>query len=935
MKHTLAIRLALFVSLVPIASVAAAEDPAEQLKSADELRLNGRYAEAIELYRGLSAGEEPAADQRAAVVIGLSRALEETGAWDAATEVVSAAVDQDAESAELAARLGELQFQQGRYEAAQESITAALHADSTLVAAHVVQGHLHRETGQLEDALAEYLWCVRYYNRAQPTEADTLIALSEGSLEYARWKSVSQVFNFVVNTLCPDALKDDERCWQAYYVSGGLLLEKYNRGEAVPELNEALAINPQAAPVLTALGEAELQDAELEKAEEFANRALQVNPRFPPALLLLADVALATGDTTKALDAVDRALAVNPVDQRTLARQAVCFLMEDGVPDQESLLDLFLGLAAEDGFEINSPTRFEQIVLDIAGRNPRPGYFLNLVGEHLDEQRKYAAAEQFFLQAINVMPQLAAPRTNLGLLYMRVGRIEDAERLLDEAFQADPFHVRVSNMRKVLGVLDGYETISTDHFVFRVDALDRLLAGYMAEYLESIYPELTGRYGYEPPFRTQFEIYNAAKGQGAHQWFSARMVGLPWIQTIGASTGMIVALASPTATEPFNWARVLRHEYTHILTLQMTGFNIPHWYTEALAVREEGLDMPEEWQILLLDRVPKGDVFTLETVNFGFQRPEGPDDWSMAYCQSRLYAQYMEDNYGVDSLERLLDAYRRGVSTREAIPEVFGVSVDEFETGYRQLLDEVVADIAPQRLPEGPSLEEAKAAHEADPEDLEAAGRYAVALLDARQGRSAGRLALEILEQEPLQPEAISVAARLAWARRDEDRAMELLEPAFDAENPHPEILPRLARLKLDDQQNEDAARIYEIGTQHWPLEDSFWNGLAIALWRLDETERLEPVLKRIVPRDYDNASIRKKLAEIAFADDRFDKAADWAQQALYIDMTDPEVHLLLARSCLKLERPEQAERELRVVLELEPANTAAGELLESLKQDG
>ena len=31
------------------------------------------------------------------------------------------------------------------------------------------------------------------------------------------------------------------------------------------------------------------------------------------------------------------------------------------------------------------------------------------------------------------------------------------------------------------------------------------------------------------------------------------MVGLPWIQTIGASTGMIVALASPTAVDkPFN-----------------------------------------------------------------------------------------------------------------------------------------------------------------------------------------------------------------------------------------------------------------------------------------------------------------------------------------------------------------------------------------------
>ena len=156
------------------------------------------------------------------------------------------------------------------------------------------------------------------------------------------------------------------------------------------------------------------------------------------------------------------------------------------------------------------------------------------------------------------MPQLSTPKTALGMLYMRIGKTEEATKLLDDAFKADPFHVRVSNMRKVLKLLDGYETISTDHFVIRVDSeLDKVLGQYMADYLEEIYPELTKQFGYEPPQRTHFEIYNKAKGLSAHQWFSARMVGLPWIQTIGASTGVIVALASPTAAdEPFNWAKV-------------------------------------------------------------------------------------------------------------------------------------------------------------------------------------------------------------------------------------------------------------------------------------------------------------------------------------------------------------------------------------------
>ena len=55
---------------------------------------------------------------------------------------------------------------------------------------------------------------------------------------------------------------------------------------------------------------------------------------------------------------------------------------------------------------------------------------------------------------------------------------------------------------------------------------------------------------------------------------------------------------------PFNWARVLTHEVVHVITLQQTEFNIPHWYTEALAVESEGFPRPQEWNKMLLERVP-------------------------------------------------------------------------------------------------------------------------------------------------------------------------------------------------------------------------------------------------------------------------------------------------------------------------------------------
>ena len=212
-----------------------------------------------------------------------------------------------------------------------------------------------------------------------------------------------------------------------------------------------------------------------------------------------------------------------------------------------------------------------------------------------------------------------------------------------------------------------YTSIDSPHFSVVIDPTqDELLGRYMSRYLESIYPTLTTRFGYSPPGRTKIEILKN------HQWFSGRTIGLPFVPTVGACTGRVVALASPRATRvPFNWARVLTHEVVHVITLQQTEFNIPHWYTEALAVESEGFPRPQEWNRMLLERVPKRrKLLNLDTINLGFIRPNEPDDRQMAYCQAQLYARYMLKRFGDDALIKMLMAYRRGLTTDRAIADV-------------------------------------------------------------------------------------------------------------------------------------------------------------------------------------------------------------------------------------------------------------------------
>jgi len=909
------------IGLSRLAVAAAAQDPADALKIPRDHLAHGRYDEALEVLEPLvkAAGD----DVETPLALLQAEILRVTGKREAARTVLTTALERDVESADLYAELARLHFEQGRLDDVQAALDAALKRNPDHLLARLFQAHLWTERGDLKRADDGYRWFVRYYNRAQPTDAASLLTVCRGAAQYARWHSVSQIFDFCVNTLCPDALKDDPQSWEAHALSGQLLLEKYNKAQGIPELKAALAINPRAVDVLVVLGQTAIKDFDWDEAESRAQQALAVSPKLPAALCVLAEAKLYFRELDAAEALLTEALSVNPVDQRTQALVAALRLLQDGWPAADRLQSLVSHLDQISKWTVENPTRFEQIVVEVATRNPRPGYFLTELGEQLDRFRQHAVAEPLFKQATALMPQLSEPKTALGQLYMQTGRMDDARRLLDEAFKADPYHVRVSNMRKVLKVLDDYGSVNSDHFVIRADSkLDKLLARYMSEYLEEVYPELTELFQYEPPQRTQIEIYNTAKGLSAHQWFSARMVGLPWIQTIGASTGVIIAMTSPSSLEePLNWARVLKHEFVHVLTLQQTNFNIPHWYTEALAVRSEGYPRPVEWNALLLERVPKGELKNLDTLSMGFIRAGNQANWNFAYCQSVIYAEYMVARFGEPSLARLLDAYRRNRSTDQAIPEVFGVTKEEFEKGYRDYLNQIVADI--RKTDDDPELRpnEIERAYEKNKDDPDAAARYAHLLLLIKRRDEAGKLAETVLKKQPSNAVAAFVVAILRLRDEKPQEAIQVLKPALNRQKPNRRVLELLVRTHLALKQPAETQELCELGKAHFPYHSEWWRGTAAAAKLSGDRPVRREALKTLTLIEGDDPAPRKALAEMALEDGDAEAVYQYARMALHIDVLDAEIHRLLATALRKKKDLPRALIEFETALELKPGD--------------
>ncbi|HET6883106.1 MAG TPA: tetratricopeptide repeat protein [Pirellulales bacterium] len=828
-RPTANLLLCLCLAISPQLALSADDPPAPTLVAAQHLLLTGKYAEATEAYQALVKTEPVSA------AVGLARCQQSQGQREAAEANLSQAAAAHPNAPDLYAERAALAFERGDHAAARQYVEAALKGAPDSLAAHWWQAELHRTVGEIDEAQAAYKWLVDYYNQHEEFSPDDLRWIGLGAAEYARWRRLSSQFSFLVNELYPESLKLDADYWPARYESGRLFLEKYNDPQAMRELKAALAINPNSAEAHAALAALALHDYKLDEARRELDRAQEINPELVITQQLRADMHLTNLETAEAIAVLEKARELNPVDEETLGRLAAVYAVVDGLlPDEPP------------------SQRVAALIEQVNSRNPHAGKFYYALGAALDLARRFPIAAVYYREAVVRLPQMTEPRGALGLMYMRLGNEAEAKKLLDESFDVDPFNVRVANSVKVLEVLDGYAVLETEHFVLKFDrGQEELLARYASAYLEDeVYPTLVKQFGFEPTEKSLFEIFSRARNSDAHTWFSARMVGLPFVSTVGACAGKVVALTSPRELgKKFNWARVLKHEFVHVLNLQQTDFNVPHWFTEALAVEVEGHARPPEWNVLLAERVPKGELFNLDTINLGFVRPATSNDWQMAYCQAQLYAQFMLKTYGDDALAKMLACYADNLDSRAALRRSFDVDQAAFEAGYLAHVRQVAADLKPREGADRLAFDDAQ---------------KEVAAADSDEQRLAELAGVieESAEAEPHDVRWPKLLARIYLKGGDDVRLAEALKKLADSDPDNVLVRKKLAQLALTAK-NFAAAERWAREAVHADLWDAdahrFW-GQALAGQEQYAAAMTE--LEVAVQLDPDNNEAKDALAD-------------------------------------------------------------------------
>jgi tetratricopeptide (TPR) repeat protein len=608
-------------------------------------------------------------------------------------------------------------------------------------------------------------------------------------------------------------------------------------------------------------------------AEDFADQALKINPQLTSALRLRADVYAFSGETDKALKDLQKARSINPREEETLARVASMLLAQ------------------------RKTTEFKALVKEVAQHNAKPYVFYTELAAQLDVRKGYFDAEKYFKQAVDLQPKLPEAQAGLGLLYMRLGREEEAAKILEAAYDADKFNVRVGNTLKVLDHLKRYATLQTEHFILRYDPKnDEVLAKYMGRYLEELYKEYAGLFDHRPEGRILIEVFSK------HEMFSGRVVALPDLHTIGACTGRMFAMVSIHDTskvigQPFNWVRVLRHELVHVFNLDQTRFQVPHWFTEGLAVTHEGSVPPPNWTALLAEKRHANDLLNLDNVLLGFIRPRSQQQWHQAYAQSQLYVEYLTKTYGDKAVGQMLTAFGDGLDTAQALEKVLGVKKADFEKGYRAFVTDHVKDVPVRAAAKTLSLKALKAAHEKNPADIDTTAQLAERYLQIGRGKDASALADEVLNAKRDHPLGLYVKAMTLLDKKDADLAFTLLENGVSDETKDTRPLKLLGKLQFEAKKYNAAARTFERCRKLEPYEPNWLKQLSAVYLKVDDKEKMLEIFKEVARIDPDALLPRKKLAKHFLDANDMVEAERYARKGLEIDVLDRDCQSYLLQA--------------------------------------
>ncbi|MCY3688018.1 MAG: tetratricopeptide repeat protein [Gammaproteobacteria bacterium] len=892
MLLTLALMLPLLLSTG--AALAQFDDPApgpdaaqgltndSPLYRGEELLQTGSYAAAAEIFQQADGLD------RNPGVIGASRALAAMGNLQEAMRICENLIDDDhADFPLVSTQLAEVKRMAGESAEALsilESVIDGLGVQGAPVRTLVQYAGLLQFVGRKPESYVLLEEVVDRYNDGLVFSSPDVAMVALASWMLDRFHDANSLFQ--------EATRADPRNLEAHVLWGDLFLEKYNEGEAERSYADALEINGRFTPALVGM-------AKITGDERALQRALAINPNSVPAMEILGRILQRSGREEEAVGHFSRALNLNPEALGVLSALASEAAME------ERMADYALHAAQVEAFSPNNPI------------------FLADVAEHFGGNYRFTEAVEYARAAIEADPQYWRGYTLLGSNLIRLGEEAEGRANLEIGFENDPFNVLSSNLLTVFDTLEEYATLESEHFLVHMSPRDaRILWPYMETMLEEAWDRLVEKWDFEPEYPVLIEVFENT------QDFAVRSVGLPDIgPLVGICFGKVVTLISPD-TLSANWQEIAWHEFSHVITLQMTGNRIPRWLSEGISVWEEREGRPYWGRRQGLDLVraaQNNQYLPISELNAAFSGARSNADLGFAYFQSYLVVDYIEETYGFEKLRELVVQYGLIKEDSERFREVFDVSMNQFDAGFRNWIDRRVAEINVH-------------VHQEDlPDEGEGHGHgirenSSAILSELYNNASLKQYMRTRLEQNPRDFMAHLQLGIVLFKEESFLEAREALEAAHEllpsySGYPSPPLV--MSQIYEREGNREEQHRWLEILLENLQHDDQSALILAEAALERADFERAEYYIDRALQVDPYESDVHALRARLADETGNFPLAVTEYEILLELEVSDPvEARTNLAEAYMRNDQPAAAKQQVLEALETAPSYLRAQQVL-------
>ncbi|GIV60570.1 MAG: hypothetical protein KatS3mg043_1659 [Rhodothermaceae bacterium] len=771
-----------------------------------------------------------------------------TGAYEEGLRAVETYLQRRERDPYLLHARGRLLAMLGRYDEAEQAFREALGRRPDFWRNTVELGLLLERTGRRREALRLYAAVYRRFEENALHTADDLAQAGRAAARLGAFRDANEAFR--------TAYRIDPKHAALLGWWADLFREKYNPADARRTYEEALALRPQDADLLT--GYARTFDA-FDRQEALARKALAANPRHVEALSLLAGLHLLDGDDDAAAARAREALAVNPHDLTALGHLAATYYLRG---DSAA----FAATAAR-------------------VTHPAPAPFYLTLARDAELRFRYDDAAAFARRAVTVAPDDAATHAMLGTALLRTGSFHEARRHLEIAYERDPFNLFVANTLTMLDTVDEHFTrLESPHFTLLLHRNDAgVLGPLVLEQAEAAFADLAARYPYRPPGKIVLELYDE------HSDFAVRVAGLPHAGLLGVSFGDIVAMDSPRARagEAYNWARTLRHELAHTFSIGASKHRVPRWFTEGLSVYEEQRFRPawgRDMDLELLAAFDRGQLLSLHEIDRGFTRPTFPGQVMLSYYHAGQVVGFLVEHHGFEAVAAILQDLGAGRSMDEAVRAATGQPLDALDAAFRAhlrrersrlaaLLETLPGDAtAPDfaGAPDNPFFRALRAGH-----DALRTGR-----LDEAETRF--RQALTLYPDYARDASPYHGLAAVYRARADTAALVDILTRFLDVSDAGAAEARELAALHRAAGRTEAARRYLERTLDVEPLDAPTHAALAELYTEAGDLERAVRARRAVVALDpVDRARALYLLAEALYRNREHDAARRTVLQAL------------------------------------------------------